>query len=264
LKGLGHSLGRKLIVYDDAADRFEDLVALERDEPLCPHGHPVRHRADGVDYFYFPTPYPLLRVRADFASVKTPAAYEGYTCLEPGSRYRKGGAKVERDPAGKPVWAWKKNTPPISEAQQKELVQAGLMTADEGWYRLRDAETKEAVMLHAGGSVAWNEFRKKWVAIAVQFGGKSSFLGEVWYTEADALEGPWNWARKVVTHDRYSFYNPVHHPFFDRDGGRTIYFEGTYSHTFSRQGDPTPRYDYNQVMYRLDLGGPRLKMPPSP
>ena len=89
--------------------------------------------------------------------------------------------------------------------------------------------------------------------IVVQRGGKSSFLGEVWYAEADAPEGPWQDARKILTHDRYSFYNPVQHPLFDQDGGRTIYFEGTYSTTFSRENDPTPRYDYNQMMYRLDV-----------
>jgi hypothetical protein len=64
-----------------------------------------------------------------------------------------------------------------------------------------------------------------------------------------------------VTHDRYSFYNPKHHPFFDQEGGRLIYFDGTYATTFSREGDATPRYDYNQVMYRLDLSDPRLALP---
>ena len=97
--------------------------------------------------------------------------------------------------------------------------------------------------------------------IAVAAGRQASFLGEVWYTEADRPEGPWIWARKIVTHDRYRFYNPVQHPFFDQDGGRVIYFEGTYTYTFSGNDDPTPRYDYNQVMYRLDLGDPRLKLP---
>ena len=65
--------------------------------------------------------------------------------------------------------------------------------------------------------------------------------------------------KTVVTHDRYSFYNPAHHPFFDQKGGRIIYFEGTYTAEFSGNDSPTPRYDYNQVMYRLDLGDPRLK-----
>ncbi|MBI3860545.1 MAG: hypothetical protein HY290_01470, partial [Planctomycetia bacterium] len=44
--------------------------------------------------------------------------------------------------------------------------------------------------------------------------------------------------------------------------GRQIFFEGTYTHTFS--GNPhetTPRYEYNQVMYRLDLDDPRLFSP---
>ena len=73
--------------------------------------------------------------------------------------------------------------------------------------------------------------------------------------------GPWVYARKVVTHDKYSFYNPKQHPMFDQDGGRVIYFEGTYTTTFSGNTDPTPRYDYNQIMYRLDLADPRLAMP---
>ena len=97
--------------------------------------------------------------------------------------------------------------------------------------------------------------------IAVQVRGKPSILGEVYYAESDKPEGPWPWAKKVVTHDRYSFYNPAHHPFFDQQDGRIIYFEGTYTFTFSRKEDPTPRYDYNQIMYRLDLSDARLKLP---
>ena len=61
--------------------------------------------------------------------------------------------------------------------------------------------------------------------IAVEALG-SSFLGEVWYAEADAPLGPWVYARKIVTHDDYSFYNPKHHPMFDQDGGRVIYLRG--------------------------------------
>ena len=86
-------------------------------------------------------------------------------------------------------------------------------------------------------------------------------LGEIWYAEADTPLGPWVYARKVVTHDKYSFYNPKQHPMFDKDGGRIIFFEGTYTTTFSGNPDPTPRYDYNQVMYQLDLSDPRLALP---
>ena len=91
--------------------------------------------------------------------------------------------------------------------------------------------------------------------------GGTSFLGEVWYAEADTPLGPWVYARKVVTHNKYSFYNPKQHPMFDQDGGRLIFFEGTYTHTFSGNDDATPRYDYNQIMYRLDLADPRLNFP---
>ena len=108
------------------------------------------------------------------------------------------------------------------------------------------------------GSVAWNAYRNKWIMIACQQGG-TSMLGEIWYAESPELTGPWQHAKKIVTHDKYSFYNPVHHPFFDQEDGRLIYFEGTYTTTFSGNANPTPRYDYNQIMYRLDLADPRLK-----
>jgi hypothetical protein len=96
--------------------------------------------------------------------------------------------------------------------------------------------------------------------IAVEIFG-TSVLGEVWYAEADTPRGPWSYAVKVVTHEKYSFYNPKQHPLFDQEGGRLIYFEGTYTHTFSGNDEPTPRYDYNQIMYRLDLGRPAVVLP---
>ncbi len=260
LKSLTERLGRKLIVYNDQKDAFDDLAPLDRDEPLCPTGHPIRHTDGGVEYFYFPAPYATLRVKADWQSVQTPSVFEGFTCLAPGSRYAKEKSKLDRDASGKIVWAWKRNTPPVSPLEQAELVKAKLLTSDEQWNDLRDVESGQPVLAHAG-SVNWNAFRQKWVMITVQQYGKPSYLGEVWFTEADHPHGPFRKGRKVVTHDRYSFYNPVHHPFFDQDGGRTIYFEGTYSFTFSREGDPTPRYDYNPMMYRLDLSDERLKLP---
>jgi len=85
-----------------------------------------------------------------------------------------------------------------------------------------------------------------------------SLLGEVWFSEAPSPEGPWDNAVKIASHDRgtngdYTFYNPTSHPFFDQEGGRFIYFQGTYANTFSGNPNQTPLYDYNQMMYRLDL-----------
>ena len=64
----------------------------------------------------------------------------------------------------------------------------------------------------------------------------------------------------IVTHDRQTFYNVCQHPFLDRDDGRVIHFEGTYTRDFSGNPERTPRYDYNQVLYRLDLGGDWTKV----
>ena len=111
----------------------------------------------------------------------------------------------------------------------------------------------------ARGSVNWNAHRDRWILIGCQEGGASSFLGELWYAEAPQPTGPWTSAKKIVTHDAYSFYNPVHHASFDQDGGRLVYFEGTYVNTFSGNPVATPRYDYNQLLYRLDLDDPRLR-----
>ncbi|HEY2759491.1 MAG TPA: dockerin type I repeat-containing protein, partial [Pirellulales bacterium] len=99
--------------------------------------------------------------------------------------------------------------------------------------------------------------RKSWIMIGTESYG-DSFLGEVWFSEAPTPEGPWINAIKVATHndgstDDYSYYNPTQHPFFDQEDGRIIYFDGTYSDTFSGNSNPTPLYDYNEMMYRLDL-----------
>jgi hypothetical protein len=156
-------------------------------------------------------------------------------------------------------YAWKRNTPPLDYEQQEDLVRSGKLRRDEVWLTLQDFESGTLVRPHAG-SVRWNEYRRKWVMIVQQSFGSSN-LGEIWYAEADTPIGPWVYARKVVTHDKYSFYNPVHHKFFDQDGGRRIYFEGTYSELFAGSPLRTPRYDYNQIMYRLTLDDARLSLP---
>jgi hypothetical protein len=124
--------------------------------------------------------------------------------------------------------------------------------------RFTDATTDKPVK-HHHGAVEWNPYRKKWVSIFVREHGDSSYLGEIYYAEAKAPEGPWRKAVKIVSHKRYSFYDPKQHPYFAAEDGRYLFFEGTYSHTFSGNTDPTPLYDYNQIMYRLDLADPRLQ-----
>lgn len=113
----------------------------------------------------------------------------------------------------------------------------------------------ESIAVH-GGHIAWHPWSRKWLAIFTQKGGKPSFLGEVWLAEAAEPFGPWVNARKVLSHDDYTFYNPVLHPEFFRADSPVIHFEGTYVTTFSGNRQPTPRWDYNQVLYQLDLSKP--------
>lgn len=103
------------------------------------------------------------------------------------------------------------------------------------------------------GAIAWNAFRSKWVTVFTQLYGDTSALGEIWYAEADAPTGLWQDAIKIVTHNNYTFYNPQLHPEFTPAGSPILLLEATYTHTFSKTSDPTPRADYNQVLYRLDL-----------
>ena len=64
-----------------------------------------------------------------------------------------------------------------------------------------------------------------------------------------------------MKYDHYTMYNVAHHSFFDQENGRVIYFEGTYTREFSDAPVATPRYNYNQLMYRLDLADARLALP---
>jgi hypothetical protein len=108
------------------------------------------------------------------------------------------------------------------------------------------------------GSIAWSPWRKRWVTVFMEKFGKPSVFGELWYAEADSPTGPWGAAVKIVTHDNYTFYNPRLHPEFTDEKTPRLYFEATYTAEFANKPQPTPRYDYNQVMYRLDLDDPKL------
>jgi hypothetical protein len=268
-RGLGAVLENGFVVYNDETQAFEKLKAVPLDAPIFPTGYPSRvKRETGTDYLYFTAPYPALRVKADWNSYLDLASYEGYTCLKPGTRYgSKDQVQLDRDAAGKLVWAWKKDTPPLNPKDQQDLIAAGKMKREESPFRLQDAESGQPILLN-NCSCFWNDYRRKYLMIASEAMG-ATMLGEVWYSEADHPEGPWVQARKIITHankpgDAHDFYNPTQHPFFDREGGRVIYLEGSYVNTFSGNPHPTPYYEYNQIMYRLDLADPRLRLPGGP
>jgi hypothetical protein len=253
-----------LAEFNDDKAVFEPVCTYPKGDPLQPEGHPFLVDNGGKRYLYFqPTvmgAFPLVRDIPDRAHLTDGTTFESFTCLAPGAHYQDADTRLDRAPDGHLIWAWKKDTPALGEDQAAKLVTAGKLRQDELLTVLHDVDTDKIVLSH-GGSVFWNPFRQKWVMITTQAGGSPSYLGEVWFAEADTPVGPWLYAKKVVTHGGYTYYNPTQHPFFDQDGGRLIYFEGTYTDTYSGVKDLTPRYNYNQLMYRLDLADPRLSLP---
>lgn len=108
------------------------------------------------------------------------------------------------------------------------------------------------------GSIAWNDYRRRWVTVFMERFGQPSAFGELWFAEAEAPTGPWGRAVKVLTHENYTFYNPRLHPELTQAGSPVLLFEGTYTKEFANHAAPTARYDYNQILYRLDLDDPAL------
>jgi len=233
---------RGIAEFDDETGQFRKVADVAKDDEWhMPAGCAVRVTEAADDYVYFCTPYAYRRVAALPEAIIDPQQYEMHVF---DSRTKQ--------------WQWIRAKAPTTQEDEARLLKSGAMKPNQSRYQLTDAATEAKVAIHTA-SIRWNAWRKKYVLIGVQAGGDRSYLGEVWYAESSTITGPWRKAVKIASHPKYSYYNPVHHPFFDREGGRLIYFEGTYTHTFSGTKVPTPRYEYNQLMYRLDLSDVRLE-----
>lgn len=114
------------------------------------------------------------------------------------------------------------------------------------------AQDGSSIQIHRG-DIAWSEYSKKWVMVFTQLFGKSSPLGEIWLSTADSPMGEWSPAVPIVSHTNYTFYNPMIHSEWLRDDQPWIYFEGTYTAEFANKPEKTPRYDYNQILYRVRI-----------
>ena len=260
-KNLKEQLSHGIAVLDETNHLFEPIARFANDELLFPRGQAFRfmsHKNSTTsDYIYFASPYANVRVAARWDAMKDTTQYEAFTPLKPSEREIRI-ENLQRAADGSLRYAWKRDTAPVPPSQLMEWVRAGKLKSRDNWFRTIDAHTGKPILLHRG-SIRWNEYRQRWIMIAHQTHGEPSFLGEVWYSEAKQPEGPFAKAVRIVTHDKYSFYNVTHHDFFDQRGGRFIYFEGTYTKSFSRTNVATPWYDYNQIMYRMDLADQRLK-----
>ena len=242
---------------------FEEQVWVERmkfpsSQKVIPKGHVLRYRnpKDKKDYFYFAGGMPFVRVPAKADSIIKAHEYQAYTPLadSAGDNYQ-----VERDINGELAYRWTTNAVVMDDNIASKLIARKEITAKEASHSLLDIDSGKVIRTQHG-SVYYNELKRRYVMIISQIGG-SSLLGEVWYAEAPEPTGPWKYTRKIVSHKNYSFYNPKQHPLFNTDGGRTIYFEGTYTNMFSGNENPTPGYNYNQIMYKVDVRDPQLNLP---
>jgi len=275
LRTLTEVLERGLMVFNDATNTFEPLVRPGLEFlPYRNMGHAFPVQVQGQPYYYFTAPSPMgarMRVPARWEAVIDANQYEVLTALAPEDRgrktedrgqrpgYRSPPSSVVRPPSYGPRWAAFGDVLAALGTGKTAVIEA--LEAEAKDLRVYDVTSGREIIPH-NGTVYFNAHRQRWIGIFTQLYGVSSALGEIWYAEADTPVGPWAYARKVLTHHKYSFYNPKHHPLFDQDGGRTIYFEGTYTWTFSGSEErATPRYDYNQIMYRLNLDDPRLVLP---
>ncbi|HMO16026.1 MAG TPA: hypothetical protein PKD64_03990 [Pirellulaceae bacterium] len=223
-------------------DRTKQQFVKVRELPLTntwqvPRGQAVQVNDEQGDFMYFAEPFATTRVPATRAAVLDPARYEALAWDLETKQYR-----------------WQREREPTTQPEESKMIDEGILPAASARYKVVAWDIGEEVELHRG-SIHWNEFRQRWILVASEINrqGQPSMLGEVWCAESASIAGPWLKAIKVATHPNYSFYNPRHHRLFDQAGGRIIYFEGTYTQMFSGNPTATPRYDYNQIMYRLDL-----------
>jgi len=233
---LGMAEERGVAVFDDAARVFRVLAQLPSTRSHR-SSHPVRVTDGGRAYWYL---YPNYRVADGWNAIQDARAYESYRCEKTGDAVRCG---------------WRPNAPFLDAGEERKLIEKGLLPPEAALFPFVDVDTGRPGSFGMG-SIAWNAYRKRWIMIAGSW-------GDVYYSEADAPQGPWRCAKRIVRHDKYNFYNVVHHPFFDKHGGRIIYFEGTYTQMLIEGARPTPLYEYNQIMYKLSLDDARLRFPAS-
>ncbi len=243
-----------MAIFNDSQSIYQKLVVFTDNHNIKPNGSACKY--DG--YIYMNCPYPCIRIRPELSYMSDPTTYEAFTCLAPGTKYEDNNVTLDKDASGKLIWGWKANTSPINDQQWERMVNAGLVSHSQRWNWMTEKDNPNSHIYIACGSASYNPYRNKWVMIIGQSFGTSSFLGEIWYSEADSPEGPWTSAVKVITHDNYTMYNIYLHPELNQENGRYIYFEGTYVNTYTSNPNITPRYNYNQMMYRLDLSNPVL------
>lgn len=246
--GTGASVEEGLAQFDDSAHVFKRVLKdfLTRSDFARPDGHAFDFSHDTKPYRYYRG---RLRIPARAESFLDPTQYEQFT------PYPASGNAFAKRADGTLDYEWRAGGRHVTSDALKS---AGISTDQDLDGHDTDAATGNALALVAP-SITWNPYRRRFVQITQQQFGASSFLGEIWQSEADTPAGPFIYAAKIITHDKYTFYNVLQHPEFDH--GQFAYVEGTYTASYSGAAVLTPRYDYNQQLYRVDLEAPALDLP---
>ncbi|MBC8071786.1 MAG: hypothetical protein IAG13_25900, partial [Deltaproteobacteria bacterium] len=234
-----------MLDYDDATERFVDGVDFDLTAPeqRYPHENAFIVAHDDGDWVYYHAP---VRIPARSEALLDPSTYQSFTPYLDAAA-----TQIDRADDGRARYQWRDGGIPYASADP------ALAPVDALDVHILDVQTGTAFEAHGNGSTEWNDFTGRWLRLITPRWA----LGETWLALSDTPMGPWVYATQVVTHTDYTFYNPRHHRLLDGEHGRRIYFEGTYTNTFSGNDDRTPRYDYNQVMYGVDVDRPELALP---
>lgn len=250
-------------IWDEGEGKFLPFRQWETRPTLFPSSQKhlwLDREQGGKEYLYFCDPFPRMRVEATLESFVDPEKYEGYSCLL--GETTGPSSTLDRDAMGHVRYGWRTGQRALEVQEEQDLLQSGKILPDEAHWQCIDASSGDRVTAHRG-TLAWNPYLKRWLIVANQIDGHPSMLGELWIAVAPSMTGPWRYATKVITHQSMSFYNPKHHWLFDAREGKSIFLEGTYTQTFSRGAQAVPQYEYNQILYRLDLDDSRLLLPES-
>jgi len=228
-----------MLGYDDAMGRFVDGVDFVGSDAHFPDDNSFVVDIEGTRWVYYESG---IRIPARAEAMLDPSRYEAFTPLV-------GDAVMRVD--GAPAYAWR-----AGEAMVVEET-GGLEDRERLIGHLVDVETGREIVAHTNGALDPSPYSGRYVRL---FAPRFS-LGETWIAISDTPMGPWVVARRLLGHEDYTFYNPRQHPALATDRGRRIYFDGTYVTSFSGNDDPTPRYDYNQVMYAVYLDDAALALP---
>lgn len=212
--------------------QFERMVVLGDDYAWqFPQGNAIRVAEEGLDHYYFATPFPYVRVPASYDALFTPSNYEALAWDDDAKEVR-----------------WQKAAPPMTPADEARWIEKRMVSAKGARCQLQASAGSKAPPVPAGGSVVWNAFRKAWVMLF------ATASGEVYCAQSPKIDGPWQKAVLVASHPGCSFTSVSQVAALDQEDGRLLYFQGT----LASQDVKVPRYDGNALMYRLDLNDTRL------